>query len=1480
MSKSLGICIGASSIKVVELIETDDGLRIGRTRVLNHECNARNGLLAVLEEFPPAAYDYVCVTGRKFKDLVNLPTITEPEACEYALRWLLDAEGAAPDGGAGRSARGGEAPRGNPYTALASLGSENFIIYQLNEEGSIVGVRTGNKCASGTGEFFLQQIRRMNIGVDEASCIAHGAEPYNVSGRCSVFCKSDCTHALNKGIPKDRVCAGLGEMIAEKVVEILGALERENILAVGGVTHNSFVMERLGAKIRNLVIPPHADVFEALGAALCARQRPCRSPGAVELVVESATFTTLPPLSSAADRVTFQEHPRGRAEPGDEAILGLDVGSTTTKAVLLRTRDDAMLASVYLRTNGDPIQASRACYAEIQRQLAGTPVRVTGLGVTGSGRYIAALHAQSEGVINEIIAHATAAAFFDPQVDTILEIGGQDAKYTYLVNGVPCDYAMNEACSAGTGSFLEEAARESLNISVHEIQDIALRADAPPNFNDQCAAFISSDIKNASHEVSRENIVAGLVYSIAMNYSNRVKGARKVGRKVFMQGGVCYNRAVPLAMAALLDKPIVVPPEPGLMGAFGVALELKSRMAAGLVAPSEFDLAALAAREVRYGRSFVCPGTKEKCDRGCTINVIEMEGRKHPFGGICNKYYNLGHHQPQIDPRPFDFVARRQEALFASRPDAGPSALLGAEEPRSPATGYDGARRRTGARTIGIPRSLLVNLLYPLYDHFFTALGFRVVLSDAVDPDGLKRINAAFCFPVQLGHGMMMNLMRKRPDFIFLPQISQLCVERSAARGKNLQSTCVAVQAEPHYLRSAFKDCASTILTPQLDFQEGWASGEEPMVAMAVAELGCDPRAARRAYRDALGRLFEFFEARRRLGREALAFVEQDPSRVGIVLFGRPYNAFAAEANMGIPRKFASRGVTIIPFDCLPFQDEPSQEHMNWALGQDLIRAARLVKKHPQLFAAFITNFSCGPDSFVVGYVRDIMKTKPSLTLEIDNHTADAGVTTRVEAFLDIVERYRRLGIADPPQPPFRRAEVVLRNGRSEFVSSQGTRHALTDPRVKVLFPSMGRTLCEAAAAAFEGFGIRAEPVPPPTFKTLMAGRANASCKECLPLLLTTGSLVEYLDTRRRDDELLLYFMPTTNGNCRFPQYHVFLNKLIEKRRTENVATFTLTTQNHYGGIGAARIVQILKAVIVADVMDDVRNALLALARDPDAALAEYDRQWRRVLDCLRGGLRGFYRVLDDVADALSKIPLREPLHAARRVLMAGEIYVRKDEFSSGKVVEALARRGIVVQRAPLLEWIRYIDFWAQKIERQKLSLADLLEVKLRIIVQNRVERKIKQSLARSGLYEQEIIDVDEVLKIGEHFVPRRFGGETILVVGRFFHDVPAQFDGMVSIGPFACLPTRIIEAILAPESRVRGNERLRNLPIHGQIESLVNLPFLSIESDGNPFPQIIEAQIEAFCLQVDRMHRRRREASARAPAPHVGRARARAARR
>jgi predicted CoA-substrate-specific enzyme activase len=1368
--------------------------------------------MEVIEKLGISKYDYVTITGRRFKDQINLPSITEPEATEHAIKFINKDN--------------------KKYDALVSLGGENFIVYVLNEKGHLLDVQTGSKCASGTGEFFLQQIGRMDLSVDDATNLARNSKQHKVSGRCSVFCKSDCTHALNKGIPKGEVTAGLCNMMAEKVFDLMESTRMENVIAVGGVAANNHVVtDILRKRISNLLVPKEADYFEALGAAHYAMEKKTKTNPSGELLKhEKSSFYFLEPIKKGEDLVSFKEMRTDSANEGDECIIGLDVGSTTTKAVLLRTKDNKVVASIYLRTNGDPVGASRNCYRELSKQL-NAKINIIGLGSTGSGRKIAGLHAMTDAVINEIISHATAAVYFDKDVDTIFEIGGQDAKYTYLVNSVPSDYAMNEACSAGTGSFLEEAAKESLGIDYLQIADIALNGKNPPNLNDQCAAFISSDIKNASHEgIDEEDIVAGLIYSICMNYDNRVKGSRPVGRKIFMQGGVCYNKAVPLAMANLIKKHIIVPPEPGLMGAFGVALEVKKRIELGLLKKKEFHLKKLYEREVEHKKSFICHG-ENGCDRKCEINMVSIEGKDFPFGGICDKYYNIAHNI-KVDSRDSDLVRDRQNLVFNYKPEA------------------------KGRKKIGISRSFLTNTLYPLYYNFFSKLGLDVVLSDDVSPEGVKMARSSFCYPAQIAHGTFYDLLQKDLDYIFLPAIYGLFVENSVSKLKNHHSTCFTLSAEAFFIKSAFKEVKTNakLLIPAFDFSKGWKT-EKPAFVKLAKEMGFNKQEASEAFDFAIEKQKEFFNIQKEIGKKVLDEIERDPKQTAVVLFGRSYNAFADEANMGIPNKFASRGFKIIPFDFLPYKDEPCDKGMQWALGQEVLKAASFVKKHPQLFGAYITNFSCGPDSFVVGYFRDIMKTKPSLTLELDNHTADAGINTRIEAFLDIVERYRKIGVNDPEPSGFRRAQLINRNGNLSYLSSDGNEYPMkNNKRVHLLFPSMGRTACEAVAAVFKGMGYNASPVELPDMEVLQKGRGNTSCKECLPLILTTGSLLSYLKKRKDPNELLVYFMPATAGSCRFAQYNVFIRKVIEKNEISDVALMSLTSENSYAGLKPLEMLRMLMAATIADVMDDIHNAIYVLAEDREQGIKVFNEEWQRIKDTLaqHGDI---YASLEEVARNLSRIPLKHKLSDAKTVIIMGEIYVRKDEFSNKDLIDRLAQKDIVARRAPIMEWMYYIDYLVKHgIEDARFTLRGKAEFYAKIAIQRMTEKRVKRILAKSGLYHYELIDMDKLVEYGQNFVDRELTGEPIIILGEFFKEILNSCQGVISIGPFGCMPNRVVEAILTVESTLDNKIAIEKNP-ELKDKYPPKLPFLSIESDGNPFPQIIGARIEAFCLQVQRIH-------------------------
>ncbi|MFH1102412.1 MAG: acyl-CoA dehydratase activase [Pseudomonadota bacterium] len=1437
--KTLGICLGASTISVVWL--EGDGQhpnhpRIVGHRVHSHEGNPKETLLRTLKGIDLNSFDRIAVTGRRFKRYVNLTSIPEPEAVEYAYRFVKPQDVSCP--------------------AVVSAGGETFMVYILNNRGQISNVLTGNKCASGTGEFFLQQLRRMDVTLEEAAQWAASQEPHHVSGRCSVFCKSDCTHATNKGVPRSKVTAGLCKMMAHKILELLKRVEKKNIMITGGTAKNKMMIEYLKQEIPGLIVPQEAPYFEALGAALWALDHDTIPyPDASLLKEEIAAFDTLPPLVHFRDQVEFKSVEMGRVRAGDACILGLDVGSTTTKAVLLRKQDDAILASIYLRTGGDPVGASRKCYRHILEQVKETvdpsEITIEGLGVCGSGRQIAGLHALTDGVINEIIAHATAAVYFDNDVDTIFEIGGQDAKYTYITNGVPSDYAMNEACSAGTGSFLEESALETLGVQMTEIADIALLGEHPPNFNDQCAAFIASDIKNAIHEgVKHEDIIAGLVYSICMNYTNRVKGNRPVGEKVFMQGGVCYNHAVPLAMASLVGKPIIVPPEPGLMGAFGVALEVKKRIDRGLLKKERFDLTTLVNREALYRKPFTCKGGKEKCDRKCEIAVIELEGKRYPFGGACNRYYNL-RHNIRYDAEKLDLVRIRQHLVFETY---APEAKRGKPSPR---------RGR-----IGFNRSFLVNTYYPLYSNFFTRLGFEPLIPEVSSQEGIDLREAPFCYPVELAHGFFYSLitMQDPPEYIFLPHFKAVPL-----LDDNLASqVCPLVQGETYYLRTTFKTGLDALkkkgiplLTPVIDLTGGIETAQGPLIRTAI-RMGAKKEEAKAAFAFALARQRDCISEMKRIGREALKTLESDPEKIAVVIFARSYNGFVEEAHMGIPHKIASRGVMVIPMDFLPHETETSKHHMYWGIGQLILKTARFVQKHPQLFGTYITNFSCGPDSFVIGYFREIMGRKPSLTLELDNHTADAGLETRIEAFLDIVSAYRRLMKQQKRlQTPkaFIESRVMISNGIPMVSTSDGKTIPMTDPKVCMLFPSMGNLASESITAIFRGSGYHAKAHPPSDEAVLKIGRANTSCKECLPLILTTGTLLNYIRNEKKDDEILVYFMPTGSGPCRFGQYAVFMEDLIRRLKIPNVAVMSLTSDNSYLGLGNGFQKKGWWSVLISDTMEDIRSVLLANAIHPDKAIQIFGEEWQNILTQMETG--EYSRIRDQLkktALRLSRIPLKEPVDQIPTIALVGEIFVRRDDLSRQFITETLAEKGFATICSPIAEWMRYSDYTVKKgLSNFTLNLKGKIGFLIKEIHMGHYEKDIKSILSQSGLVHAEPLNIDAIIRNAAPFISPDLAGEAILTVGSALTEVVTHACGVISIGPFGCMPNRLSEAILsrAMNRDVKLATDPKNPFLKAVLTEVEDLPFLAIESDGSPFPQLINAKLETFCLRAKRLHGR-----------------------
>ncbi|MHC4607445.1 MAG: acyl-CoA dehydratase activase, partial [Planctomycetota bacterium] len=401
---------------------------------------------------------------------------------------------------------------------------------------------------------------------------------------------------------------------------------------------------------------------EALGAASIARRRSLDVPATwVELFCgNGSSFAFLEPLETYEGRVKFLAGKRGEPRDGATYILGIDGGSTTTKVALVDIDTLAICGSHYTKTNGNPERAMKECLRELRAQVGDRDIRIVAVGTTGSSGEILSVLCQTPWYHNEIIAHAYGASHFCPDVDTIFEIGGQDSKFTSLRSKVAVDFSMNESCSAGTGSFIEETAKDDLAVGMEQIAGLAMKSERPPRFSDQCAAFANTDVRKATQEgATREDNLAGLVYAIVENYRNKVVGERRIGDHVLFQGGTSKNRAIACAFAAKTGKRVTVPPDPELMGCFGIALWLKEKLRRGEAEEGAWTIDGILETGVRKTVEFTC----KSCENLCVIQNLFINGSKFPFGGRCSKWENVRKNR-RTDTEDLDLVARRNDMIF------------------------------------------------------------------------------------------------------------------------------------------------------------------------------------------------------------------------------------------------------------------------------------------------------------------------------------------------------------------------------------------------------------------------------------------------------------------------------------------------------------------------------------------------------------------------------------------------------------------------------------------------------------------------------------------------------------------------------------------------------------------------------------------------------------------------------------------------
>jgi predicted CoA-substrate-specific enzyme activase len=876
--------------------------------------------------------------------------------------------------------------------------------YMRIEGGGIVDYDRSGECAAGTGSFLDQQALRMQYSVEEAgeaACTAQCAA--RIAGRCSVFAKSDMIHAQQKGYSPGEILRGLCDAVARnfKSAIVKGRPVHAPVALIGAVSQNPGIAGALREAFSldggELFVPAEFAWAGAIGAAMLEAEEPrkrtilevhrLRQHDSEDRVQDTHPLST-ENVVQLRDRVGFYvAPPDGGKIP---AYLGLDIGSVSTNVVAI-DGFGAVIHDVYLRTAGRPIEAVQQGLSEVQR-IWGDRLEIRGVGTTGSGRELIAEFVGADVVNDEITAHKTGAIHISntlggEPVDTIFEIGGQDSKFISVENGVVTDFAMNEACAAGTGSFLEEQA-EKLGIGIKgEFARLALSSAAPTRLGERCTVFMERDVTGWLHKGETvPDLVAGLAYSIALNYLNRVVRGRKIGKVVYFQGGTAYNDAVTAAFASVLGQRITVPPYNGVMGAVGMAL-IARQWHAATAGESRFRGHNLGQLQIST-RDFVC----KACSNICDMKEFVIEGQKSYWGDKCSDKFrkpSVTGRKPVID----DLFAYREELLdeLASKP------LPATRQSR----GYSGGSVR-GFR-VGLPRAMSMFEQLPFWRAYFSDLGIETVLSPVTDPRisaaGIDMAVAQPCYPVQVAHGHVQALAESGVDYILIPNLAD-----ADTGGDAVAHYCPWQQTLPWVLRAApaLEAHRHKFLIPTLHFQLGPAQVKKGLFE-AMRRIGVTRRASDHACDAAYAAQRDFQDKLLEAGRKALAVLEQT-GEPGLVLAGRSYNIYDRGVNCDIPRKLRHRyGANVIPLDFLVTGREPVMDeraNMFWISGRKILEAARVASALPNLHLVYITNFKCGPDSYIKHFARDAAGA-PLLALQFDGHGNDAGYMTRCEAYLD-----------------------------------------------------------------------------------------------------------------------------------------------------------------------------------------------------------------------------------------------------------------------------------------------------------------------------------------------------------------------------------------------------------------------------------------------------------------------------------------------
>ena len=1355
-----GIDIGSTTVKLV-LLDEEGKLLFGEYR--RHCAHTQEALSALLREARERVGDCALrakITGSGAINLakaLGIPFVQEVVAVADALR------------------------REAPQTDVAiELGGEDAKIIYF---GTTLEERMNGVCAGGTGSFIDQMAALLQT---DAAGLDREAEKYQqiypIAARCGVFAKTDIQPLINEGATKADLAASIFQAVVNQTISGLacGKPIRGHVAFLGGPLH--FLPQLKAAFIRTLKLtdetaidPPNSHLFAAMGAAL--DETACEALPIASLIdrltsgVEMAfELHRLPALfASQGDYDAFcARHARAVVEKGDLAsytggcFLGVDAGSTTTKLALIGERGE-LLWSYYANNQGSPIETAKRAVSALARELP-EGAHILRECSTGYGEaLLKAAFSLDEGEV-ETIAHCTAAAFFDPQVDCVLDIGGQDMKCIKLHNGSVDNVLLNEACSSGCGSFIENFAA-SLGYSAEGFAKEALFAPHPVDLGTRCTVFMNSNVKQAQKEgAGVPDISAGLAYSVIKNALYKViklADPSELGAHVVVQGGTFYNKAVLRAFERISGAEAVCPDISGLMGAFGAALIARSHyhgQETAMLPLTEIETLEYKTQTLRCGG----------CSNRCMLTVTRFPGgRRYTTGNRCEK----GAGNTDAHEKGADLFAYKRERLFRYPPLAAEAAPRG---------------------ELGIPRVLNMYENYPFWATFFKALGFRVILSPLSDrrlyERGMESIpSESECYPAKLAHGHVQWLIDEGVHTIFHP-----CVffEHQETPDAQNHFNCPIVVSYPENLKNnveAAADGEVEYLKPFLAFTSEKTVADR-MARFCREQWGIPEKETRQAVSLAWAEQQRAKEDIRAEGARVLKKMRQE-GRCGVVLAGRPYH-LDPEINHGIPELIASYGLDVLTEDSLPIDftpERPLRANDQWVYHSRLYTAAEFVRRCDDLELIQLNSFGCGLDAVTTDQVSEILEGSNKLytVLKIDEVNNLGAVRIRIRSLLAAMRIRREKGIyAHPQSAAYHRAAFTKK---------------MRDEKWTLLAPQMSPIHFDVLEPVFAKHGYNVVLLKNDDRRAIDMGLKYVNNDACFPSITVVGQLMEAVTSGRYDTDHLALMMTQTGGCCRASNYVGFIRRALEKAGYGHIPVVSVNLngmeKNEGFTLSKGLIMDAVHALVYGDLFMRCLYHVRPYELEKGSAEAIHQK-WKKICVDSLVNLKTKWRYADVcrgiVAD-FDALPIDETLRKPR-VGIVGEILVKYMPLANNHLVELLEAEGAEAVVPDLLDFFNY-SIYGRDFRHKNLgtSWKDSVVAKAGVEMLRRLRAPALEALEKSRRFEAPM-PIEDVAKLAEPFlaIGNQYG-EGWFLTGEMAELLTSGTPNIVCIQPFACLPNHVV---------------------------------------------------------------------------------------